>query len=275
MKFPVILLCLLVATVVKGEEFEPKYLETSIRPALETNIENHYKGRIHKCENDGISDIRRLKSPYEEFWAYIPEKCTWSELGILEKIGGTIRRDRYGHCRAPSTVSGIRKADVISLIKEVNTLTLIHPHPTNNSLLQHLGNSAELANFSAACIKEARVETLEAALPGLPDLASMFEFSRMFHQYHRDGEFSEKIVSEYGVTEYALTVVGLNTLKTKRFETLRRREMRKYFQIRNRLKAIQYEEEALPNRNREKLAYLLKTINSEIDAFVIFFEPEK
>ena len=266
---------MLVATIANAETFVPKNLTTMVRPALEINTGNRYKGRINKCEKEGIADIRRLNSPYEEFWAYIPAECTWIELGILEQIRGTIRRDRYGNCRSPSTISGIKKADVISLIKEVNTLILYHPHPTNNVLVEHLAKNKKLGKFSSSCIIEARIETLEAALPGIPDLASMLEFSRIFYRQHHDGIFAEKIVSTYGVTEYRLTTAGLNELKTGDFKTLKRREMRKYFQIRNRLKAIQYAEEALPNRNREKLAYLLITINSEIDSFVISLEPEK
>lgn len=273
MKLLVILLWGFLATVVKGEEFVPKNLKTNIRPSLETNLGNHYKGRIHKCEVDGIRDIRELNSPYEEFWAYIPEKCTWIELGILEKVGATLRRDRYGHCLAPSTVSGIRKADVISLIKEVNKLTLIHPHPTNNSLVQHIANSRELANFSAACLKEARVETLEAALPGLPDLASMFEFSKIFYQYHPDGEFSEKIISAYGATKYSLTVAGLDALKTEKFEALRRIEMRKYLRIRTRLSESSYADEGVSDRNLEKIRELLKRLNSEVVSFSVDFKP--
>ena len=266
---------MLVATIANAETFVPKNLTTMVRPALEINTGNRYKGRINKCEKEGIADIRRLNSPYEEFWAYIPAECTWIELGILEQIRGTIRRDRYGNCRSPSTISGIKKADVISLIREVNTLILYHPHPTNDALVEHLAKNKKLGKFSSSCIIEARIETLEAALPGIPDLASMLEFSRIFYRQHHDGIFAEKIVSTYGVTEYRLTTAGLNELKTGDFKTLKRREMRKYFQIRNRLKAIQYAEEALPNRNREKLANLLKTINSEINSFVISFEPEK
>lgn len=263
----------LVVSIANVETFVPKNLTTMVRPALEINTGNHYKGRINKCEKEGIADIRRLNSPYEEFWAYIPTKCTWIELGILEQIRGTIRRDRYGNCRSPSTISGIKKADVIALIKEVNTLILYHPHPTNNTLVQHLATNKELSKFSSLCIKEARIETLEAALPGIPDLVSMLEFSRIFYRQHHDGIFAEKIVSTYGVTEYHLTTAGMNELKTGEFETLKRREMRKYFQVRNRLQAVDYAEEGAPKRNLEKLEILLKKINAEVASFVISFEP--
>ena len=75
-----------IITVAHGGPFVPVNLSTTIRPVLEINIDNAYKGRIHKCENEGITEIKGLNSPFEEFWAYLPDNCTWIELGILEEI---------------------------------------------------------------------------------------------------------------------------------------------------------------------------------------------
>ena len=117
------------------------------------------------------------------------------------------------------------------------------------------------------------METLEAALPGLPDLASMFGFSLMFYQMHPSGEFSEKIISAYGVTEYSLTLSGLAALKTEKFNALKRKEMRKYFNIRINLDDYYYVEEDLPGRNTKKIKDLLKLLNAEVVSFSISFQP--
>ncbi len=261
-----------IITVAHGGPFVPVNLATTIRPTLEINIDNRYKGQIHKCENEGISEIKSLNSPFEEFWAFLPDNCTWIELGILEQVRGTLRRDRFGKCQAPNTISGIKKADVITLMKEVKSLTLFHPHPTNKTLLEYLQDTTSLKEFSDTCISEARVETLEAALPSLSDLASMFTFSRLFYQNETDGRFMEKLISAYGVTEYGLTHEGLKNLQTPNFENLRRRELRKYFRIRNRLTFTDYADEGSATLNQKKLASLLKNINEEVILFYLTTE---
>lgn len=261
-----------IITVAHGEAFVPVNLPTTMRPALEINLDNRYKGRIHKCENEGISEIRGLNSPFEEFWAFLPDNCTWIELGILEEIRGTLRRDRIGKCKAPNTISGIKKADVIALMKEVKSLTLFHPHPTNKTLVEYIQDTTSLKEFSDTCISEARVETLEAALPSLSDLASMFTFSRLFYQNEAEGRFVEKLISAYGVTEYGLTHEGLKDLQTPNSENLRRQEMRKYFRIRNRLTFSDYADEGSAKLNQKKLASLLKKINEEVILFYLTTE---
>ena len=261
-----------IITVAHGEEFVPLNLITTMRPALEINLDNRYKGRIHKCENEGVSEIRGLNSPFEEFWAFVPDNCTWIELGILEQVRGTLRRDRFGKCKAPNTISGIKKADVIALMKEVESLILFHPHPTNKTLVKYIQDKTSLKEFSDTCINEARVETLEAALPSLSDLASMFIFSRLFYQNQADGRFSEKLISVYGVTEYGLTREGLKDLHTSNFENRRRQEMRKYFRIRNQLTFADYADEGSTKLNQKKLAALVKIINGEVNLFYLNVE---
>ena len=261
-----------IITVAHGGAFVPVNLTTTIRPTLEINLDNRYKGRVHKCENEGISEIRGLNSPFEEFWAYLPDSCTWIELGILEQVRGTLRRDSRGRCKAPNTISGIKKADVIALMKEVKSLTLFHPHPTNKTLVEYIQDKTNTKEFSDTCINEARVETLEAALPSLSDLASMFTFSRLFYQNDPGGRFVEKLISAYGVTEYGLTHEGLKDLQTPNFEKLRRQEMRKYFRIRNRLTFTDYEDEGSAKLNQKKLASLLKRINEEVILFYLTTE---
>ena len=257
-----------IITVAHGRAFVPVNLKTTLRPVLEINLDNRYKGRIHKCENEGISEIRGLNSPFEEFWAYLPDNCTWIELGILEEVRGTLRRDRFGKCKAPNTISGINKADVITLMKEVKSLTLFHPHPTNKTLVRYIKDTTSLKQFSDTCISEARVETLEAALPSLSDLASMFTFSRLFYQNDPGGRFAEKLISAYGVTEYGLTHEGLKDLQTPDFDKRRRQEMRKYFRIRNRLTFTDYADEGSKKLNQKKLVSLIKRIN---EAAILFY----
>ena len=101
----------------------------------------------------------------------------------------------------------------------------------------------------------------------------MFEFSRIFYQYHPDGKFSEKIISAYGATKYSLTVAGLDALKTEKFEALRRIEMRKYLRIRTRLSESSYADEGVSDRNMEKIRELLKRLNSEVVSFSVDFKP--
>ncbi len=184
---------------------------------LEINIENNVKKRIHKCEADGIHDIRNLTSPFEELWAFIPSKCTWIELGILEEIRGGIGYDRYGNCRPPSTVSGIKKQDVIELFNEISELVFYHPHPTNLAITNHFISARGAGNLTQSCLDQAKSETLEAALPGIPDLASLFQFSRIFHGLHPHGRFAERIVSAYGITEYAVTERGKKAIEIGEF----------------------------------------------------------
>ena len=198
----------------------------------------------------------------------MPDYCTWIELGILEQVRGTLRRDSLGKCKAPNTISGIKKSDVIALMKEVKSLTLFHPHPTNKTLVEHIQDTTSLKQFSDTCISEARLETLEAALPSLSDLASMFTFSRLFYQNDPGGRFAEKLISAYGVTEYGLTHEGLKYLQTPDFDKRRRQEMRKYFGIRNRLTFTDYADEGSKKLNQKKLVSLIKRIN---EAAILFY----
>ena len=261
-----------IITVAHSEAFVPNNLTTTMRPNLEINLDNHYKGRIHKCENEGISEIRSLNSPFEEFWAYFPDNCTWIELGILEEVRGTLRRDRRGKCKAPNTISGIKKADVIALMEEAKSLTLFHPHPTNKILVEYIKDTTSLKSFSDTCISEASLETLEAALPSLSDLASMFTFSRLFYQNEPVGRFVEKLISEYGVTEYGLTHEGLKDLQKTDFDKRSRQEMRKYFRIRNQLTFTDYADEGSEKLNRKKLVSLIKRINEAVILFYLNIE---
>ena len=60
--------CVGIIPVAHSGVFVPSNLETTIRQTFEINLENRYKGLIHKCEKEGISEIRALNSPFEEFW---------------------------------------------------------------------------------------------------------------------------------------------------------------------------------------------------------------
>ena len=257
------------------ENLIPHFWPIKTISGLEINTQNTYKGRVNKCEKEGIGDIYALNSPFEEFWAFIPSKCIWIELGILEKVGNSIRRDQFGHCHPPNTISGIKKIDVIALIKRFEYLTLYHPHPPNRLLVEHVAKYKGLGDYTETCIKEARTETLESALPSLPDLSSMLEFSRILFQYHPNGKFAEKIISSYGETEYYLTPIGYSELEHGRFEIIRRKAMRTYLRLRKRIQKIHYKEDKSPKRNVEKLEALQKMITSEIKIFSISFIPKK
>ena len=126
--------------------------------------------------------------------------------------------------------------------------------------------------FSNNCIREASIETLESALPSVPDLASMFTFSYLFYQIEADARFVEKIISAYGVTEYGLTNEGLKVLHSPDFDKLRRQELRKYFQIRNRLAFEDYADQGSNKLNQNKLALLFKKINEATGLFYLIIQ---
>ena len=123
-KKPIFLIILFITAPANCESVIPTIWTTKSISALEINIKNAYKGLVYKCEKEGISDIYALNSPFEEFWAFIPSKCIWIELGMFEKVGDSFRRDHFGRCHPPNTISGIKKIDVIALIKKVDSLTL-------------------------------------------------------------------------------------------------------------------------------------------------------
>lgn len=266
-------LLILSALPLKAEEFIPKFLATVEASMLQTNTENKVKKRVNKCEADGINDIRKLASPFEEFWAYIPVKCSWIELGILEKIRGGIKIDRNGRCKPPSTISGIRKKDVIALIKETSDLVLYHPHPSNKSIVDHALDAKKTNNLSASCLNQARTETLEAALPGLPDLSSLFTFARIFYRMRPSGQFAERIVSVYGVTEYSLTKHGEKALDAGEFSNSVRQEMRQYFNARNSLGKDAYKASPSSEINAQRINDQLRILNPKGGLFRIKFMP--
>ena len=250
-----------------GDGYVPPF-PSALKPALEINTSNEIKARVHKCEEEGIGDIRGLESPFEEFWAYIPGACWWIELGILEQIRGHIRRGRDGRCRPPNTLSGIRKKDVNALIEEHGALILYHPHPTNASIVDHAIAKSGTQGVSEACIGEARIETLESALPGIPDLMSMIGFSRTFFARWPAGRFSEKIVSAYGITEYRLTERGKAGP-----EASIRRQVAAYFTARIGMAERDYEAPQTRQEKVRKINELLVLLNPKDGIFVITFQP--
>ena len=252
--------------------FVPKTIVTKPKVKLEINLDNTYKGRIPICEESGIEQIRSLNSPYEEFWAFIPGSCVWIELGIMEKIGSSIRRDKYGRCKAPNVISGVKKNDIIRLIREVDNLTLYHPHPTNKKLVDHLIKSGNSQGLSQHCLGEAQVETLESILPGTHDLASMFLFSEQFYKIKNQGKLVEKIVSFYGVTEYGLNHKGKSMVAEDDYFRLVRRALIAYLALRKRIGIESYKDEGAANRGK-KTRLLLSKINKEADIFYIKFVP--
>ena len=255
-----------------GDGYVPPF-PTALRTGLEINTQNRIKARVHKCEDEGLRDLEGLESAFEEFWAYIPGACWWIELGILEEIRGHIRRNRYAKCRPPSTISGIRKEDVNALIKNQGALILYHPHPTNASIVDHAIAKSGKKGLSEACIEQARTETLESALPGIPDLMSMIGFSRTFHGRWPDGRFSEKIVSAYGVTEYRLTERGKGGLEDQGWASSIRRQVAAYVKGRSGMGKRDYK--ALPGRkeNARKINELLNLLNPKNGLFVMTFQP--
>jgi hypothetical protein len=271
-RFAAIVMILGALPAAAGDGYVPPF-PSALKPGLETNTANKIKARVHKCEQEGIRDLERLNSPFEEFWAFTPGACWWIELGILEEIRGHIRPGRDAGCRAPITLSGIRKKDVNALIEDHAGLILYHPHPTNASIVDHAIAKSGTRGVSEACIDEARVETLESALPGIPDLMSMIGFSQTFYARRPGGRFSEKIVSAYGVTEYRLTDRGKMELAGQGWETSIRRQLAAYVMGRRSRGIRDYKALMKQQDNTRKINELLDFLNPKNGLFAITFKP--
>ncbi|MEE2745557.1 MAG: hypothetical protein VX617_01620 [Pseudomonadota bacterium] len=268
----IICFCIGISKFVFADVLNLVSFETIIRQKLEINVKNASRGRINKCEAEGVLDIRSLKLPFEEFWAYIPGRCVWIELGVLEEIRGGIRLNKRGECLAPITISGIKKKDVFELINILDSITLYHPHPSNKALVGYVQKTPS-NSISQECFNQASAETLEAALPGLPDLNSMFLFSRQFYRQKPLGTFMEKIVSIYGVTEYGLLQNTKAILDAPDYFSLQRADMRHYYQLRRSFGKSEVADMGEKSQNNKKLYSIIQKLNSKLQLFYISFKP--
>ena len=160
-----------------------------------------------------------------------------------------------------------------ALIEDLDSLILYHPHPTNASIVEHAIGKSGKKDVPDSCISEARTETLESALPGIPDLMSMIGFSRTFHARWPDGRFSEKIVSAYGVTEYRLSERGKGGLEDREWASSIRRQAAAYVKARTGMRERDYKALPVRKENIRKINELLDLLNPKNGLFVITFQP--
>jgi hypothetical protein len=152
-----------------------------------------------------------------------------------------------------------------------------HPHPSNKSIVTYALKNAKAAGredtLTALCITQASTETLEAALPGIPDLNSLFEFSKIFYPTHPGGHFAERIISVYGITEYRLTRQGKIALNNGDFVRHSRSAMRHYFNVRNGMSERSYRASNSAEINAQKIERHLAKLNLKDGLFYIKFMP--
>ncbi len=174
---------------------EARHLHLRSAKKLEVNLENASRTiALNKCEEEGVEEeVRELleKSPYEESWAYLPEKCEWHEIGNEEE---------YTNHQSRITID---MPYLLSLMRENKKLVVYHFHPLLENMQQRdSGNAFETKK------DDKLISNLRIAMPSLDDLLSMMGTSLEFDQLHLEGELEHKIVTKNGIVAYGLTDFG-------------------------------------------------------------------
>jgi len=156
------------------------------RPKLEVNTSNLERNIVSKCEEDGVKDILELMvtSRYEEFWAYLPQKCEWVELGYKETAG-----------KPDEVVVRVQNNHLKKLMAENKDIVLYHFHPG--------------IYFNQNPSKDIEIErNLRLSLPSVDDILAAFEVSWDFYDLQKNGTIRNKVVTPYGITEYIMKDAG-------------------------------------------------------------------
>lgn len=156
----------------------------------------------NKCESQGIREIVELmkRERFEELWIFLPETCSWIEIGRHVTSGpdeATIRVDR----------TYLAKAMV-----NHKELHLYHFHPL--SYFEKCKNKTKCDQFSlpiaAGQISEQGIiSNLRYSMPSAEDVYFMMDVSWEFDQRRGgDGRIVNRVVTPYGVLSYGLTHAG-------------------------------------------------------------------
>ena len=156
----------------------------------------------NKCESQGIREIVELikRERFEELWIFLPETCSWVEIGRHVTSGpdeATIRVDR----------TYLAKAMV-----NHKELHLYHFHPL--AYFERCKNSIRCDQFSLPIAadqisEQGLISNLRYAMPSAEDIYFMMDVSWEFDQRRDDdGRIVNSVVTPYGVLSYALTNAG-------------------------------------------------------------------
>ncbi len=156
----------------------------------------------NKCESQGIREIVELikRERFEELWIFLPETCSWVEIGRHVTSGpdeATIRVDR----------TYLAKAMV-----NHKELHLYHFHPL--AYFERCKDSIRCDQFSLPTVadqisEQGLISNLRYAMPSAEDIYFMMDVSWEFDQRRDgDGRIVNSVVTPYGVLSYALTDAG-------------------------------------------------------------------
>lgn len=165
-----VVISLLLASPVYGET---PIIETLIQDDHEfrytdnliINIDDGMKVITNKCEDEGVKDLRELldKDDPEEAWAYIPETCTWIDVGKKQGLGNVTVDFDF----------------IKSLGSQFNEIIIYHSHPKGDGMDYFL-----------------------QALPTPQDVAAMIAHSTVMHKEHNGVKYRNKVISEHGIATY-------------------------------------------------------------------------
>jgi hypothetical protein len=156
----------------------------------------------NKCESQGIREIVELmkRERFEELWLFLPETCSWIEIGRHVTSGpdeATIRVDR----------TYLTKAMV-----NHKELHLYHFHPL--VYFERCKDKARCDQFSLPIVagqisQQGLISNLRYSMPSAEDIYFMMDVSWEFDQRRDgDGRIMNSVVTPYGVLSYALTDAG-------------------------------------------------------------------
>ena len=211
----------------------------------------------NKCESQGIREIVELMKSerFEELWIFLPEACSWIEIGRHVTSGpdeATIRVDRTYLARA---------------MVSHKELHLYHFHPL--AYFERCKDKIRCDQFSlptaAGHISEqGLISNLRYSMPSAEDIYFMMDVSWEFDQRRGDdGRIMNNVVTPYGVLSYALTDVG----EEKFFEERSLRTGGLYIKLKAANALLDDQINAIikkhPNDIREALEQLVQSLNSK------------
>ena len=192
---------------------------------------------------------------FEELWIFLPEACSWVEIGRHVASGpdeATIRVDRTYLARA---------------MVDHKELHLYHFHPL--AYFERCKDKIRCDQFSlpiaAGHISEqGLISNLRYSMPSAEDIYFMMDVSWEFDQRRGDdGRIMNNVVTPYGVLSYALTDAG----EEKFFEERSLRTGGLYIKLKAANALLDDQIDAIikkhPNDIREALEQLVQSLNSK------------
>lgn len=162
---------------------------------LIVNSSKDYRTITYKCDRQGVRDIINLmeKSKLEEFWAYLPQKCQWIEIGRDENSedgGATIRIDRKY---------------LSQLMTQHLEIDIYHFHP---KYYFNLSNCNDLVGSFSKLSNSQKEFCFRLSMPGPEDIYLMMDTTWVYKQKNPSFKMTHKVISPNGIVEYVLTKEG-------------------------------------------------------------------